>query len=525
MVKPGSPGIVRPFIRSDLLPVAALLLLGSAAFVHLTALPAFEDEGSQLRWVWRAIEAGEWLLPLNEGKPLEAWPMVPLVQLGFAPPLVVTRGLHVLAGMIAAVLTWRLALAMLERPAAFASGVLFAVCPFAVYLQRLALSDMFLCAAGTWVLGNSLALVQSPAWSRAAVLGISLVLAALCKMPIGLVFLASTPLALLLMPVGERQRMLLQPAALAKLLVAHAPVAVLALVVAITAVIRLRHGHSPGFGLQDLAGIGLGNNQDMGAGAGVSRPNLIVELTTQLSWPVTVIALIGLVAGALFADWRVRWLIAIGMLPMLGIGLLVHFWYSRYLLFTLPPLIIAAVSGWHALALRCGRLRTPVEVAVLLVCAGLMSWQATRLILDPATARWSPLDRFQYFEGWGSGYGFQEAAKFVLTASDAPRMIYALDGHSAYQLRNYLPPSWNSRIEPIYYGDGGRYLPTDEARLRNLLEHTPAWIVIPVQLLDGYLDSTFHRRDLASLVELQRIATFEKPGAHVQLALYRVTRR
>ena len=100
-----------------------MLLLGSAAFVHLTALPAFEDEGSQLRWVWRAIEAGEWLLPLDEGKPFEAWPMVFLVQLGFAPPLVVTRGLHVLAGMIAAVLTWRSALAVLDRLVVFVCGV------------------------------------------------------------------------------------------------------------------------------------------------------------------------------------------------------------------------------------------------------------------------------------------------------------------------------------------------------------------------------------------------------------------
>src|SRR5580692_2590335 len=58
------------------LPVAALLLLGSFAFVHLTALPPYEDEGSQLRWIWRIIDAGEWLQPLGDGKPLEAWPMV-----------------------------------------------------------------------------------------------------------------------------------------------------------------------------------------------------------------------------------------------------------------------------------------------------------------------------------------------------------------------------------------------------------------------------------------------------------------
>jgi len=142
---------VMPLSKRDILPVAVLLLLGSLAFAHLMALPAFEDEGTQLRWIWRAIEANEWLLPLGDGKPLEGWLMVPLVR--FAPqPLAAIRAMHVLAGMIAAVLVYRLALQVSTRGTAFASGVLFAVCPFVVYLQRLALSEMFLCAAGIWVL-------------------------------------------------------------------------------------------------------------------------------------------------------------------------------------------------------------------------------------------------------------------------------------------------------------------------------------------------------------------------------------
>ncbi|MEO7208683.1 MAG: hypothetical protein ABI145_18425 [Steroidobacteraceae bacterium] len=78
------------------------------------ALPAFEDEGSQLRWVWRLIEAGEWLQPLGDGKPLEAWPMAPLVRLGL-PPLMAIRAVHVLVGMVAVVLTYRLALGSSSR--------------------------------------------------------------------------------------------------------------------------------------------------------------------------------------------------------------------------------------------------------------------------------------------------------------------------------------------------------------------------------------------------------------------------
>ncbi len=140
--------------------MGALLLLGSVPLFHLMAVPAFEDEGSQLRWIWRIIEAGEWLQPLGDGKPLEAWPMVPLVRLSHQP-LAAIRAVHVLVGMIGAVLTYRLALQVSDRMTAFACGILFATCPFVVYLQRFALSDILMCTAGVWVL-----LSAANAWRR-----------------------------------------------------------------------------------------------------------------------------------------------------------------------------------------------------------------------------------------------------------------------------------------------------------------------------------------------------------------------
>jgi hypothetical protein len=508
--------------RRHVVPVVALLLLGSFAFVHLMAVPAFEDEGSQLRWIWRIIEAGEWLQPLDEGKPLEAWPMVPLVRLGFHP-LAAMRALHVLAGMIGAVLTYALALELGDRWRALASAALFAMCPFAVYLQRLALSDMFMCAAGIWVLLSVIKLVKSPTWTHAGALALSLVLAAFCKFPVGFVFLISMPLALLLMPPGERRGLLHRPA-LTKLLTAHVPATLLALAVIAVAVVRLRLGRSPGFGLKDFVGIAVGHYHDIAAVIGVARVNLVDELTAQLSWPVTVIGLIGLAAGVVFNDWRQRWLIAMGAAPMLGIGLLAEFWFPRYLLFTLPPLIIGAASGWHALSLRAGRGRYPVEFGVLAVCMGFMGYQSARIILDPAGARWSALDRFQYFEGWSSGYGFPEAAKFVLGAPDAPSMIYSLDGHSAYQLLSYLPAAWVNRVKPVYYGAHGEVLPSEEARLENLLSRTPVWIIISEQLLQGYLDSSFGRSG-SERIKLRQIAVFAKPGSRARLAIYEVTRR
>jgi hypothetical protein len=505
----------------DILPVAALLLLGSLAFTHLMLLPSFEDEGTQLRWIWRAIEANEWTGPLGEGKPLEAWPLVPLVML--APhPLAAIRALHVLYGMIGAVLTYWLAREVTSRPTAFAAGVLFATCPFVVYLERFAHSDVLMCVAGIWVLLSVLRLLRSPTWPNAISLALALVLAALSKLPVGFVFLTSMPLALPLMPTHERRALLHTPA-FSRLIVAHVPAVLLAVAVIVIAIVRVRRGQVAGFGVQDLIGISLGHYQGIAATIGVPRPSLSGELSTQLSWPVVALGLIGLAASALLNDWRQRWLMVVGAAPMLAIGWLATFWYSRYLLFTLPPLIVSAASGWHSLAARAPRHPGVVASAVFAVCMGLMLPQSARLILDPSTARWSPLDRFQYFEGWVSGYGYPEAARFLLQSPDAPRMVYSLDGHSAYQLRTYLPKDWSNRVHPVSYGDDGRVLRSEEERLANLLDHAPDWVIVSEQLLQFYLQTDFGRDGVAR-VRLKKIASFDKPGARAQLAIYEVTR-
>jgi 4-amino-4-deoxy-L-arabinose transferase-like glycosyltransferase len=508
-------------LQKELLPYLALLALGSLAFVHLMALPAFEDEGSQLRWVWRLVQARDWRSSLGDGKPLEAWLVAPLALAGFAP-LAAARTLHVLSGVLGALLIYRLVRQISDRAPAFVTAVLFIICPFVVYLQRLALSDSFLCTAGIWVLLSTVKLMRSPNWRLASETGMALALAAVCKLPVGCIFVISTPLALLCMPSQERQALLRRPE-LTKLVAAHVPVLLIALVVVVAAMIQVRRGHAAGFGMADLIGIGLGHYEGIAQNIGVSRSTLHTELATQLTWPVVLLGLVG-IAAALFAGWRYRWLVAVGLIPMIAIGWLPDFWYPRYLLFTLPPLIVAAVAGWQMLSALAPRLGRAVEWTVLIVCVVFMGRQSALIVLNPLAASWSAVDRFQYFEGWGSGYGYPEAARYLLRAQDVPQVIFSLDGHSAFQLLAYLPAAWNERVRTIAYGDDGKELRSEQARINNLLEHTPAWIVIPKPLLETYLDSTFGTAGREQM-DLRPLASFDKPGGRVQLALYRVSRR
>jgi hypothetical protein len=236
-----------------------------------------------------------------------------------------------------------------------------------------------------------------------------------------------------------------------------------------------------------------------------------------------VIGLIGLIAGTILNDWRQRWLIAVGAIPLLAIGLLASFWFSRYLLFTLPPLIVASVAGWRALAVRAGPWSRPLELGALALCVGIMAHQSALLIVDPSAANWSPVDRFQYFEGPGSGFGYPEAAQFVRGSRAAPWRIYSLDSHSAYQLLTYLPAAWRGRVEPINYGPGGKVALNNAERLENLFGGTPVWLIVREQLLRGGLESSFGSSNPPQL-RLRQLAEFNEPGRQARLAIYEATR-
>jgi 4-amino-4-deoxy-L-arabinose transferase-like glycosyltransferase len=153
--------------------------------VNLTELPVFADEAIYVRWaqVMRA-ESTLRFLPLSDGKqPLYMWLVIPFLKV-FSDPLVAGRLVSVGAGLGALVgiwlLTWRLTRSKLS---AWGAGFLWAVVPYAVFFERMALVDSLLTMFFVWALLLGVLAMQLKRWDLGMLTGFALGGALLTKTP------------------------------------------------------------------------------------------------------------------------------------------------------------------------------------------------------------------------------------------------------------------------------------------------------------------------------------------------------
>jgi 4-amino-4-deoxy-L-arabinose transferase-like glycosyltransferase len=493
---------------TDRLAVVVLVAVSAIPFINLRAFPIFVDESIDLWWIWRITAFGEWLRPLGDGKPLEAWPVIPFALLG-ADPLLADRILHALAGMASVLLVYALVRQMAGIRLAFVSALLTAVCPLMVFYQRMTLADTYLCAAGLFAMLAALRYVQHPTIRAALLLACAMLVAAFAKLPVGFIFTLALPIALLWMPRAERAAHL-NTAALRRLVIVYAPIALLLAGIAAVSAYQVLHGQAPGFGLRLV--IEKTTSSDRAAMAASNLGRLVDELAAPITWPLAIVALAGIVLAIVRGDWRQRWLATVSALPLCAMMVAASFWGSRYILFAIPLLLVNAVSGWQIIVQRLpARSRVFAGVAVFVVCLGLMSCLSGLRIFAPLSAQWSVKDR-EYITDWSSGYGFPELADYA-QRENAPPVIYTLEVGPAMQLRAYLPAAWQERIQQLQIV-GGEVLDYPQ-RYEYLLAHSPAWLVTARDLDPGEEFVATHLRPIAS---------FTRPMSNLAVRVYEVVR-
>jgi len=316
------------------LSIMALCLL--LRTLRLGALPLFFDEGVDTRaaQVVGAVPGPASLLTsLQYGAPpLYSWLAAPLTRL-LPDPLLAARLTSALIGTATALAVWTIAREISSsRAEGPLAAILYALCPFTLFYNRMALLDGLLAACGAGALYFALRLARDARGRDAIALGLCLGAAMLTK-----IFAVDMLLLPLLAVVAARpaQRRAVRRLALVAAALGLAPLAALLLTPQGGGLLSATHAHAHAAG-------------SVAATVGQQLATWGSALWLYLTPPVLLLALLGL--------WSIRrqraalvigpWALLGGLPPVLVPG---AFLAPRYFLYSAVPILVLAAYGLVAL--------------------------------------------------------------------------------------------------------------------------------------------------------------------------------
>ena len=168
--------------------VVGLFILLIAFFLriyNLTNLPIFVDEAIYVRWA-QVMNAESTLrfIPLSDGKqPFYMWSVIPFLKI-FSDPLFSARLLSVLTGVGAVIGVFASAYILLKsRKLALLSSFIYAILPFSIFFDRMALVDSMLAFFGIWIFFFGMLTAKTLRFDFALITGFVLGGALLTKSP------------------------------------------------------------------------------------------------------------------------------------------------------------------------------------------------------------------------------------------------------------------------------------------------------------------------------------------------------
>ncbi len=402
-----------------------LLILGGIVLLYfvlrlpnLTTQPIFADEAIYIRWA-QIMKAEPTLrfMSLSDGKtPLFMWMMIPLFKV-FQDPLFAGRFLSIVSGiftLVGVLLTgWKFFKPSVGIWAAF----LMAATPYIVFFDRMALVDSMLSAFFVWSLFFGLWLARKPRLDVAMFLGYTLGGALLTKTP-GIFAIVSLPATFFGFDFAKKD----YRSRLFKLGFFW----IVAIVISQIIYNILRLG--PGF-----------DNLSSRNGDYIFSPLRLLQnpldpflphLGDFGDWCLRLIGMaalftfgFGVVRAVLKRQMVVLAVLLWALLPMLAELALLKTFTARYLLFSIPPLLLIAGYGMDGLAQKLKFKFAAAAVAVL-VAVWPLYFDYT-LLKNPANAPIPKNERIGYLEDWTAGYGLDEIANYLIEQAkrDGPVVV------------------------------------------------------------------------------------------------------
>lgn len=419
---------------SLLLLVVVLFLV--TRLVNLTSLPVFADEAIYIRWsqVIKSVETLRFI-PLTDGKqPLFMWLVVPLFSF-ITDPLVAGRLISVLAGL-GLMLALGLAVCLiagrdnktLPNPLDFCltavqshfslfilAAVIYLVTPFSFFFDRLALADNLLSFFGVAIFILTLLQARYFRFDLSLIMGILLGLAYLTKSP-AIYFFVLSPLSLIFL-AGKKT-----------FLIKNLFLIFTSIIIGLVIYNLLRLG--PQFQM-----IAIRNQDYVYTLSQIIthpfdplKPHLIDTvhiLNYFVSWPL----LLFFVAALINLKFNPRsrrftfLLLAWWILPLIANAAMAKVFTARYILFTLPYLLMICLLYLHRLAPRLKKL-FPLFIFLITLPNLVTLWH---LSFSPFNLN-LPSTEQGYVSDWTSGWGIKSAATYLRHQAVTKNVIVGTEG-------------------------------------------------------------------------------------------------
>ena len=407
--------------------VGGVVVVLSALFLrlfNLNLIPVFADEAIYIRWaqVMRA-ETTLRFLPLTDGKqPLFMWVTMPFLKY-ISDPLVAGRVVSVFSGLGTIVGIFFLSYLLFKsRKVSLFATLLYALSPFAVFFDRMALVDSMLSMFGVWTLALMILAIRHQRLDASLLAGFALGGAMLTKSP-ALFFVLLSPSVLIFMPFKKKTERVVN---LVKSIGLLAVTCVLGF--AIYNILRL----GPNFHLIAI------RNMDYVFPYNhiLTEPNnpLVGNMERVFAWILSmgpgsllVLAIVGGIIN-LPKRWReIAILLVWGLLPVLIEAEYSKAFTARYILFTFPPLVILAASILK-------RFKKAPKVYVTYALASIFFVQTfvfhSVFFNEPHNSSWPEKDG--YLADWTAGTGIKEASQIIISEREANPELQIVLGTEGY---------------------------------------------------------------------------------------------
>ncbi|MFC1625704.1 ArnT family glycosyltransferase [Patescibacteria group bacterium] len=384
-----------------------VLVLGTLLRVYnLTLLPVFVDEAIYIRWSQIMVnEPTLRFLPLSDGKqPLFMWVLMFLVK-RFSDPLFIGRLLSVASGVGTMVGIFTLSYLLFKsKMVSLTSAFIWAISPYSLFFDRMALVDPMLCMFGVATAIFGLLTVRYKRLDYALLTGLSLGFASLTKSP-AVFFAVLLPVGwLIYFPKQSRLRYVLSACGL------------------------LSSTFILAFGMYNIQRLGpnfhllTSRTEDYvfpisHAWTNFKDPfvfhiqEVFVDWLVKMgTWPILLAWLFSYLINWKKHSRQLLFLSAWFLIPTLVQSELAKVFTARYELYTLPFLFIMAASIFMQKKVKWQKYVSWGIFVLFTTTALFFDW---KLLTNPEAANLPNSERSGYLEEWTAGTGIKEVADYL----------------------------------------------------------------------------------------------------------------